>query len=242
MAETQNSNAGSRLRDRAALVQRGGARAAVLGVNDGLVSTVCLVIGVAAAGGSQQAVLTAGLAGLLAGAISMAAGEWISMKSQVELFGGVLADLRQDMKKDKDRLVHSLAHALASRGMEIKTAHRATLDIAKNDEHFTALYAAQVVGMNKDELGSPWQAAFSSFFLFIIGAATPILPWVFIDGMKAVALSVVGAVIVGLFVGGFVAYSSGRRLWYGALRQFLIIVGASAVTYGIGLLFGVATS
>lgn len=242
MTKEHTSIIGSKLRDRAALVQRGSARAAVLGVNDGLVSTVCLVIGVAAAGGSQQAVLTAGLAGLLAGAISMAAGEWISVKSQVELFSGVLDDLKQAMKDDKDHLIHSLAHTLAGRGMEIKTAHQATIDIAKNDEHFAALYAAQVIGMNKDELGSPWQSALSSFVLFIVGAATPIIPWVFLDGVTAMIWSLIGAVFVGLFVGGFVAYSSGRRLWYGAMRQFLIIVVAAAITYSIGLSFGVVTS
>src|SRR3990167_10195034 len=95
-----NSNISSALSERAAQVQRGGARAAVLGVNDGLVSTLCIVVGVAAAGADTKAVLLAGFAGLLAGAISMAAGEWISVKTQVELFQGVLDDLRLAVKKD----------------------------------------------------------------------------------------------------------------------------------------------
>ncbi len=234
-----DSKISAELRNRAALVQRGSARAAVLGVNDGLVSTVCLVIGVAAAHGSQGAVLTAGFAGLLAGAISMAAGEWISVRSQVELFGGVLQDLKRAMKEDKDHLIHSLAHTLASRGMDIKTAHQAVSDIARNDEHFTALYTAQVIGMNQDELGSPWHAAFSSFFLFIAGAAVPIIPWLFTSGSKGIITSIIITSIAGLFVGGFVASSSGRNLWYGAFRQLAIIIAASIVTYGVGSLFGV---
>src|SRR5690606_15698445 len=153
------------------------ARAAVLGVNDGLVSTLCLVVGIAAAGGEANFVLMAGLAGLLAGGISMAAGEWISVRAQVELFEGILKDIKYLMKQDKEKLVHSLAHTLAKRGMETKTAHRAAIDIASNDRHFVATYSAQVIGLNSDELGSPWRAAASSFLLFTLGSLVPLVPW-----------------------------------------------------------------
>ena len=242
MVQQKHKTVSHRLKQRALLVQRGSVRAAVLGVNDGLVSTLCLVVAVAAAGADTKTVLTAGFAGLLAGAISMAAGEWISVKAQVELFEGVLDDLKQEVKDNKQELVHSLAHALAGRGMDIKVAHQAATDIGHNDDHFIALYSAQVIGMNKDELGSPWRAAFSSFFLFALGSLAPIVPWLFINEHSAVAVSIVVTSLASLIVGGFIAKSSGKNISYGAVRQLLIVIASSIITYGIGYLFGVATS
>lgn len=241
MQTHQLTHVSKQLKKRAALVQRGGLRAAVLGVNDGLVSTVCLVVGFAATGADTAVVLTAGLAGLLAGAISMAAGEWISVKAQVELFEGVLVDLKTSMTTEKEHLVHSLAHTLAGGGMEIHTAHQAAEDIARNDEDFIAIYASQVIGMNKDELGSPWVAAGSSFALFSLGALVPLTPWFFGGGTIAIAISVIATSIAGLIVGAYIAQSSGKSIAYGAIRQLLIILGSSVVTYGIGYLFGVST-
>lgn len=228
---------------RAAQVQRGGARAAVLGVNDGLVSTLCLVVGVAAAGSNAQGVILAGFAGLLAGAISMAAGEWISVKSQVELFEGILKDLRSAVKKDPKLLSNTLAHAFAKYGMSHVSAHDAARDIAKSGKGFMKIYSAQVIGLNPDELGSPWRAAISSFVLFVAGAFVPLLPWLIgVNGIVAIGVAIVLTSLGGLFVGGFTAKSSGRSVWYGAIRQFLIVAFAAGVTYGIGHLFGVAVS
>jgi VIT1/CCC1 family predicted Fe2+/Mn2+ transporter len=226
------------LERRAAEVQRGGARAAVLGVNDGLVSTLCIVLAVAAAGAAPDAVLLAGFAGLIAGAISMAAGEWISVKSQVELFEGILADLRHMIKHDRELLQDNLEESLTQSGYAPATAKIAASDIVHHDERFSDIYATQVVGMNPDELGSPWVAAGSSFVLFTVGAFMALVPWFFTDGMFAVLLSIIFTGIGGLLVGGYVAYSSGKNLSYGALRQLGIIVFASVVTYGVGYLFG----
>lgn len=228
---------------RAAQVQRGGARAAVLGVNDGLVSTLCIVVGVGAAGSETSAVLLAGLAGLLAGAISMAAGEWISVRSQVELFEGVLNDLKIAVKQDPKLLSNTLAHTFAKYGMTHKSAHDAANDIAKNGNGFMKIYSAQVIGINPDELGSPSRAAISSFVLFVAGSFAPISPWLIgFHGHDAIIVAILLTSLGGLFVGGFTAKSSGRNIWYGALRQLLIIIFAASVTYGIGLLFGVAVS
>lgn len=228
---------------RAAQVQRGSARAAVLGVNDGLVSTLCIVVGVAAAGSDPKAVLLAGFAGLLAGAISMAAGEWISVKAQVELFEGVLSDLKTAVREDPKLLTNSLAHTFAKYGMKHESAHDAARDIAKNGKGFIRTYSAQVIGLNPDELGSPWHAAISSFALFAVGSVAPITPWVIgLSGMPAIILAITLTSLGGLFVGGFTARSSGRNVIYGAVRQLLIIIFAAAVTYGIGHLFGVVTA
>lgn len=222
-------------------MQQGSARAAVLGVNDGLVSTLCLVVGVAAAGSSPSAVLLAGFAGVLAGSISMAAGEWISVKAQVELFEGVLADLKKAVKEDPKALKNSLAHTFAKYGMSDESAHEAARDIAKHGKGFMKVYSAQVIGLNPDELGSPWHAAISSFALFALGAIAPIAPWLLgMDGIPAIGLAVILTGIGGLFVGGYTAKSSGKNVAYGAVRQFLIIAFAAAITYGVGHLFGIA--
>lgn len=243
MNHASNVSFAERLKRRALQVQRGGARAAVLGVNDGLVSTLCLVVGVAGAGGDAKAVLIAGFAGLLAGAVSMAAGEWISVKSQVDLFEGVLNDLKSAVHNDKDVLTDNLAHALAGRGMNNLVAHEAAADIAKNDKNFIALYASQVVGINPDELGSPWRAGISSFILFMAGALVPLSPWLFgADHTQAIIIAIILTGFAGLFVGGYTANSSGKNIWYGAFRQLGIILFSAAATYGIGYLFGIAVS
>lgn len=228
---------------RAIQVQRGSARAAVLGVNDGLVSTLCLVVGVAAAGSPASAVLLAGFAGILAGSISMAAGEWISVKAQVELFEGVLSDLKKAVKEDPKLLTNTLAHTFAKYGMTHESAHDAAKDIAKHGRGFMRVYSAQVIGLNPDELGSPWRAALSSFVLFALGSLAPIMPWLLgMNGLSAIGLAIVLTSLGGLFVGGFTARSSGKNVGYGAMRQLLIIAFAAAVTYGIGYVFGVAVA
>lgn len=227
---------------RAAQVQQGGARAAVLGVNDGLVSTLCIVLGVAAAGGSQNAVFLAGFAGLVAGAVSMAAGEWVSVQSQVDLFEGVLGDLKKMIKKDKDLLVDNLTAHLQDDGYSAKTAKAASRELAQNEKSFFDTYSEQVIGVNPDELGSPWVAAVSSFLLFTAGALAPLGPWLFVGGVTGIVWSIVLTSVGGLIAGAYVARSSGKSLWYGAVRQFLIVLLASVVTYGVGHLFGVSVS
>lgn len=239
--ETIDTSISDALAKRAAQVQRGGARAAVLGVNDGLVSTLCLVVAVGAAGADTTAILMAGFAGLLAGAVSMAAGEWISVRTQVELFEGVLSDIKRALKQDKQLLMQNLAHTLIGYGIKHKEAHEAVKDVAESDANLTALYSSQVVGMNKDELGSPWRAAVASFALFASGSLVPLTAWlVGLREIAAIITAIILTAVAGLFVGAFTAHSSGRNIPYGAVRQLLIIVFSAVVTYGVGSLFGVA--
>lgn len=225
---------------RAIQIHRGGARAAVLGVNDGLVSTLCIVLAVAAAQDSAKAVLIAGLAGLIAGAISMAAGEWISIKSQVDLFKGVLDDLNRMVREDREFLTSQLQEDFQNSGLDKKTAKVAAEEISRDDEHLSNEYARNVMGINPDELGSPWIAAFSSFALFTLGSLVALAPWFFIEGNAAGATSVVFTALGGLLVGGYVSYTGGSSILRGSVRQLFIIVLASVVTYGVGHLFGVA--
>lgn len=230
------------LAKRSMQVQRGAARAAVLGVNDGLVSVLCIVLGVAGAGLSTRNVLLSGFAGLVAGAVSMAAGEWISVRAQVELFDGILKDIRKLIQNDRDLLIEQVTDSLSRTGHHDATADKAATEIAESDTHLTEVYARQVMGFNPDELGSPWVAAISSFVLFTLGALAPLLPWFFGGGMLAIWLSIIFTAVGGLIVGGYISYSSGKGVARGAVRQLGIIIFASAVTYGVGYLFGVSVN
>lgn len=230
------------LTHRSLQVQRGAARAAVLGVNDGLVSVLCIVLAVAGAGAEPRSVLLAGLAGLIAGAVSMAAGEWISVRAQVELFNGILSDINHLMHRNRELLIGQITSSLQSGGHGDKTAVQAAREIAKDDNHLREVYARQVMGFNPEELGSPWVAAFSSFILFTLGALAPLVPWIFASGTMAIGLSIVLTGVGGLIVGGYISKSSGKSIVWGAVRQLLIILLASAVTYGVGYIFGVSVS
>lgn len=238
MAESNRHRDSDLLAKRAAQVQRGGARAAVLGINDGLVSVLCIVLGVAGAKASASAVLLAGFAGLIAGAISMAAGEWISVTSQVELFTGVLKDIKKMVKSDRELLIDQLQEDFAKSGLSKKTAHTVAGEIARDDGHLFNEYVTNVIEINPEELGSPWTAAISSFFLFVLGALAALIPWFFMQGEVAICTSIVLTALGGLIVGGYVARSSGNNIYHGAIRQLLIIILASVVTYGVGSIFG----
>ncbi|RWZ78003.1 MAG: hypothetical protein EOT04_03360, partial [Candidatus Chaera renei] len=177
-------------------------------------------------------------AGLIAGAISMAIGEWISVTSQVDLFRGILKDLRRMVKHDKPLLASQLADNLRGTGISQDTANRAAAEIAADAKHLHTVYASRVMGINPEELGSPWTAAFSSFMLFTLGSLAALLPWFFTGGLAAISLSVVFTGLGGLLVGGYVARSGGHSVAWGAARQLAVIVLAAGVTYGVGYLFG----
>ncbi len=207
---------------RAMQVQRGAARAAVLGVNDGLVSVLCIVIGVAAAGAASRDVLLAGFAGLIAGAVSMAAGEWISVKAQAELFDGILRDIHKLVGSDRELLIEQVTDSLSRSGHADATATKAALEIAEDEHHLTEVYARQVMGFNPDELGSPWVAATSSSLLFTVGALVPLTPWFFGSGPMTMWLSIILTGIGGMIVGGYIGSSSGKSVVYGALNLELL--------------------
>lgn len=230
------------LAKRSLQVQRGAARAAVLGVNDGLVSVLCIVLAVAGAGADSRSVLLAGFAGLIAGAVSMAAGEWVSVRAQVELFSGILKDISQLIRQDRGLLVEQVTDSLSKSGHGDKTAEKAAREIAQNDHHLSEVYARQVMGFNPDELGSPWVAAGSSFVLFTVGAFAPLAPWFFGGGNMAIWASIVFTAVGGLIVGGYISSSSGKGVARGAMRQLGIIALASIVTYGVGYIFGVSVN
>src|SRR5882672_4511021 len=162
-------------RQRAIGVESGAARAAVLGINDGLVTNTALILGVVGATDAGGVVQLAGFASLVAGACSMAVGEYVSMRAQVELLERLLNDERQAMQADPERERAVIRDTLEQHGFEPETAERASRELARNVDRALAVYSRAVLGVNPDELGSPWAAALSSFVAFAAGALIPLV-------------------------------------------------------------------
>ncbi len=239
-ADVDRASDAAELEQRITQVTRGAARAAVLGVNDGLVSNVCLILAIAGADASSSSVRLAGFASLIAGAFSMAAGEWISVRSQVELYSGLLGELRQLVNRDPELVLDELAERLEEAGFARDTAQRASTELPLDEPRFLRFCSTTLFGLNPDQLGSPATTAVTSFLLFAMGALVPLGPWFLASGTAATVLSVVLTAAASLAVGAVVGRSSNRPMLPAALRQFAIVVAASAVTYGIGRVFGTA--
>ncbi len=237
-----NDRDAAELRGRVETVSRGGARAAVLGVNDGLVTNVCLILALAGASASASTVRTAGFASLIAGAFSMAAGEWVSVRSQVELYHGILAEIRALVQRNPRLVLGELTTKLTDAGFAHDTAQRAAAERPLDEGRFLDFSARTVFGVNPDDLGSPMTAALGSLGLFTVGALVPLVPWFLAEGPAATVASLVATAVAGLLVGGWVSGSAGRPVAPGAVRQLLIVVAAAAVTYAIGALFGTAVA
>jgi len=216
-------------------------RAAVLGGNDGLVSNFSLVMGIAGATGGGQSVLLAGIAGLLAGALSMALGEWISVKSSQELYENQMAIEMDELETNPAGEERELALIYMAKGIPEGQARTMSAEIMKDKTHAHAVLVKEELGINPEELqGSAIEAALYSFFLFTIGAIIPVSPFFFFDGLHAIVLSVIFSA-VGLFViGGAITLFTGKNVWYSGFRQVLFGLMAAAITFGIGKLIGVA--
>jgi len=216
-------------------------RAAVLGGNDGLVSNFSLVMGVAGASPSQEGVLLAGSAGLLAGALSMALGEWISVKSSQELYENQMQLELDELETNPEGEKKEIALIYMAKGIPEEQAHQMAASIMDDPARAHQLLVKEELGINAEELkGSALEAALYSFFLFALGAVIPVLPFMFTSGMKALVISVVGSA-VGLFlIGAAITLFTGRNVWFSGGRQMLFGLLAAAITFGIGRLIGVA--
>jgi VIT1/CCC1 family predicted Fe2+/Mn2+ transporter len=183
--------------------------------------------------------IISGVAGLLAGAFSMAAGEWVSMNSQRELFEREIAIERQELKDDPEFEVEELALIYHKRGMPLKEARAIARKVMKDPKHALDTHVREELGLNPDELGSPWSAAWSSFVAFSIGGILPVIPFFFLTGPKAILLSA-GLAAFGLFtVGAFLSKFTGKFWLWSGLRMLLIGSLAAAVTYLVGSWLGV---
>ena len=219
----------------------GNLRAAVFGVNDGLVSNTSLIMGVAGASAGLGAVITSGVAGLLAGALSMAAGEYISMRSQREMFEYQIGLERDELDEYPEEEAEELALIYNARGMDLEEARRITRDLVKNHDAALDALAREELGLNPDDLGSPWGAAIFSFLAFAAGAVLPLLP--FFLGLPLGRAVTVAAIIAGIAlfgVGAALSLFTGRNAWIGGLRMVAIGGGAGIVTWFIGSLLGAA--
>jgi len=214
-------------------------RAAVLGASDGLLSNFSLVMGVAGADPNGRAVLVAGLAGLLAGAFSMALGEWISVQSSRELYERQIGIERDELAQRPAEEQEELALIYQAKGLPEGQAQALAARLIADPAAALDTLAREELGVDPDELGgSAWEAAISSFLLFAVGAIVPVIPFFFLSGLGAVAVSVVLSTL-GLFgIGAAITLLTGRSVWYTGMRQVLVGLAAAGITFGIGRLIG----
>jgi VIT1/CCC1 family predicted Fe2+/Mn2+ transporter len=216
-------------------------RAAVLGANDGLVSNLALVMGVAGASISNSAVLIAGVAGLLAGAISMALGEWLSVQSSRELYQRQLDIEAEEIAEFPEEEAAELALIYESKGMPRDQAVQLASHIMEDPGQALAAMAREELGIDPEELGgSAWKAAGASFLLFTLGAIVPVAPFFMTSGPAAVlfSLAVSGVALFG--VGAAITLVTGRGVLFSGFRQMVFGLVAAGITFGIGSLLGVA--
>lgn len=215
-------------------------RAAVLGANDGLVSNLSLVMGVAGASLSGHGILITGLAGLLAGAGSMALGEWLSVQSSRELYQRQIQIEKEELEARPEEEQAELALIYQSKGLPKERAEELAKHIISGDSALDTL-SREELGIDPEELGgSAWEAAITSFFLFAAGAIVPVFPFIFLSGMTAVIVSIIISAI-GLFaIGAAITLMTGRSVLYSGMRMVIFGLVAAGLTYGIGRLIGVS--
>lgn len=216
----------------------GGLRAAVFGVNDGLVSIACLVLGVAGAAADQQMILLTGVAGLMAGAFSMAAGEYVSMRSQREMFEHQINLEREELAQYPEEEAHELSLIYIARGMQPDEAKSMAARMIADPQLGLDILTREELGLNPDELGSPWIAAISSFLAFMLGGAVPLLPYLLNCTAYALQITITLTACSLFAVGATLSLFSGRSAWLGGLRMLLIGTAAGGLTFIIGALVG----
>ncbi len=222
------------------LDKSGSVRAAIFGISDGLVSNTALVMGFAGSGISSGTVLFAGLAGLLAGAFSMAAGEYVSVASQRDLFGREIALEKEELETKPLEEQRELELLYRAKGVDPATAAELAERIMSDPHTALDTLVREELGLDPDELGSPIKVAGSSFASFVVGAAVPVIPYLFSSGTTALILAVIMAAIALLIVGAAVGHSSGAGMVKSAIRQLAVGASAAIVTYVIGRIIGVS--
>lgn len=218
----------------------GNLRAAVFGVNDGLVSNASLILGVAGAAANSQIILLTGVAGLLAGAFSMAAGEYISMRSQREMFEYQIGLEREELDQYPQEEAAELALIYTAKGIPKDEAKKLADTLIADPTRALDTLAREELGLNPDELGSPWGAALSSFISFCAGAAIPLTPFLITSGNPALLAAVMLTAASLFAVGSTLSLFTGRHAIQGGLRMLAIGGSAGAATYFIGRLMGVS--
>jgi VIT1/CCC1 family predicted Fe2+/Mn2+ transporter len=222
-------------------VQGGAWRAGVFGISDGLLTNISLILGVAGATPAPGLVRLAGLAGLVAGALSMAAGEYVSMSAQSELIRRELAVEREALRSNPEDEHRELVAVYMRRGVSREIAESVAAALMRDPEVALEVHSREELGVDPANTGSPWGAAASSLLTFAVGAIIPLIPWFFLVGWTAVVVSIVLGALGVATVGAAVGYLSERSMVRAALRQLVIAGVAAGVTFGIGRLVGTTT-
>jgi vacuolar iron transporter family protein len=217
----------------------GNLRAAVFGINDGLVSNLSLILGVAGASSNTDLILLSGVAGLLAGAFSMGAGEYVSVRSQREMYEHQIGLERAEVAEYPEEEAEELALIYAARGMNREDARSLARRIMADPRQALDTLAREELGLNPEELGSPWGAALSSFFSFAVGALVPLLPFLLARGESALYAAIAVTAVALFAVGAMISLFTGRSAFRDGARMLAIGSGAGAVTYLVGKLLGV---
>jgi VIT1/CCC1 family predicted Fe2+/Mn2+ transporter len=224
---------------------KGGAgtlRAIVFGASDGLVSNLALIMGVAGATPEPSFVLLSGIAGLLAGAFSMGAGEYISVKSQVEVLERQIALERAELDAIPEEEFEELVSIYKSKGLPEEDARRFAEHIFQDKELALQTLVREELGLDENGLSSPMAAAVGSFVAFTVGAIIPVIPWLFGGGTAVIVVSFMLG-LAGLFVlGALVSLLTGRSFLFSGLRQVVIGAGAAIITFLVGSLIGVSVA
>lgn len=216
-------------------------RAAVLGGNDGLVSNFSLVMGIAGATNGQKEVLLTGLAGLLAGALSMALGEWISVKSSQELYENQMELEMEELETNPEGEERELALIYMAKGMEEEQAKKIANDIMQDKNLAHQILIKEELGINNEELeGSAMEAAIASFVAFAVGAIIPVIPFFFLSGYQSIIASAIFSAIGLFIIGSAITLFTGKSVWFSGFRQVIFGLLAAAITFGIGRLIGVS--
>lgn len=224
-------------------VSGGLTRAAVFGVNDGLVSNVSLVLGFAGSGADSSVVRLAGLAGAIAGAVSMAAGEWVSISAQNDLVERELEVERRELLHNTTSETSELVDMYEAHGMTRASAQSAAEQVMREPERALVVHAREEFGVDPYDLPSPWRAAVLSLVCFLVGALAPVVPWFFdVSGTAPKVTSLVIGAVAAAVVGALLGRLSERPLAPAMIRQVLIVLAACAVTYLVGRLVGINVS
>lgn len=218
------------------------ARASVFGISDGLVSNISLVIGFAGSGVAASIVRLAGLAGLVGGAFSMAAGEYVSVAAQNELIEREVAVERRELRHHPEAETAELTSLYMSKGVEETRARAVAADIMRDPATALGVHAREELGVDPDDMASPIRTALASFLAFTIGAILPVLPWFVGSGDTAALASVLIGVVAAAVVGTLIGHLSERHMTRSAVRQVVILLLACGATYGVGAALGVTVT
>ena len=213
-------------------------RAAIFGISDGLVTNVSLILGFAGANPGHSVIRLAGLAGLVAGGFSMGSGEYLSMKAQKELLESEIEMERKALLDNPLEEQRELRQIFIDRGIEEDLADRLSIDLMRDPDLALRTHAREELGVDPSATGSPWMAAISSFWAFVVGAFIPLLPWLWSTTGNQIYWSIGLAAVGAAVVGGAIGWFTRRGVLRSAVRQLVIAALAAAVTYGVGRLVG----